>query len=434
MISAILAQYEGLLDALDTTGVGAHAVQPAPIVGLPSGGLGKDVIGLDLSTAVTVRLTLRARLWTFVLAYSPSLTASDVEIGVQPAFLNSGNASIVWRDRWVRFVLSEAGSYGQASTTVPYQAGAASAQGATTPGGTASSVPPGAGSMPATAPGLSGPALLAGAPRTIDVGSSSTTASLFVPASRETGVSLSLGYTLAGGLTASARTVLPLQSGPFGSASVSSAPSRRDSLTTTVSGQDSQTSVPCTGTTQLLLCSQEAAIGQLLETYRRRLSRTASISLGGGIAASLIETPQVDEIVLQPVFNLVLSDTFGAHSADTVAISSGLAPQVDLFTGYPSYLFQATGRFTNRWSSKVTVGLSAAAIKSVDLIVRDPAPLTILSGGLDLKWHVDRHVDVVFSLQEFGQRQITPGTQTTATFSSTIGSVSVTGRAPTQRF
>lgn len=412
-VAAILvAQYAGTLDLLDTTRIAGRATQPPPtefVTRTP----GAVVIAADAATAPLAILRLRHRRLDCSLSYAPTFTASDLELGFNLQTLHAGTASVGWQEGLVRVTLSETATYGRFNSANLYQPPTAPSQPTTPQTG------PGQVTMLNTAP----------APTTIDVGSSNTNATIAVRASRRVTFTLSGGYIVSGGVTTFARQFLPEQFGPIATTSVTYAVSRRDSLATIASAQDTITSGVCPGqvfpTTSF--CRQEAPIAQVQETFRRQVSPTTNLSLGAGAAASIQDTATERDLVILPVAVASVSTRLTAQR--TFTVSALAAPNVDVRTGLVSDRVQTTASLSDRLSPAVTLAVYAGWLQSVPFPRDDPFPVTAFNGGIDVRIRVHRQVDLGLGYQAFWQDQSGYGTVV-----SQIGYVSVTGRVPTLHF
>src|SRR5580692_3692540 len=135
IVAVLFAQYAGTLDVSDVTRVDARTTQvcqPAEVV-LPQGyprctgtivatKIPEQVlIAGDVSTTVSAKLALGDRSWDFGLAYIPTVTAPDFELGIYPQVFQSGSASVGWHDRFTSVFVSETASYGILNSGLLYQ-------------------------------------------------------------------------------------------------------------------------------------------------------------------------------------------------------------------------------------------------------------------------------------------------------------------------
>jgi hypothetical protein len=438
--TVLAAQYAGTFDLFDTTKVDTRATSPPPIIDAPR--LEKVVLAMDVSTAPTVRIHLSDRRLECTLSYAPTVTAADVELGLAPLVLHTGFGTVAWQDRRFRVTLSEAGAYGQLNSALLYQP-------PTLPG------QPTVAGQPAV-PGPPNVVQAAPAPTTIAFASSSTDANISVRSSRRTTVVVSGGYSLSGGTSAYARTVLPQQEGPRGSVSVGYMLSRTDNVTTVVSVQDATTSGACPPlatspgqaptppstqfsgvlnagldeATQSPFCVTRAGVAQVLETLRHRISPTLSLSLGAGVSAALMQAPDLgEELVIQPAGTVTLIDGLGRNDTSTLTLSANVTPFVDSRTGLVDDRAGTTATLVDQLTPTLTFRFTASALQSIPFPATYPYPITMLTGGIEARTRVDRQLDYSLGVQTLWQNQTGYGT-----LASTIGYVSVTARAPTLHF
>jgi hypothetical protein len=409
MIAAavLLAQYAGTLDLLDTTRVATRATQPRPQLQSPPREI---ALALDLSTSPTARLRMAERRWDWTLSYSPVLTATDVELGADGnlILLHAGVTTFAWRDRFVTVTLSEAGAYGTFNAALLYQ-------------------------LPA-APGQTTPLQSAPTATAVDFASSNTDGNVALRLGRPVVVSLSGGYSVTGGLGTLAQKTLSQQFGPRAGASVAVALSRADSVTTLASAHDLTTSGLCPGAANLF-CRERTLLFQLQETLRHELSAVTTLSAGAGVAAT--ETTEAtngqEVVVIEPVGTVAFTQRLSANRAANLTLSAQLTPFVDILTGIPSERAQLSAAVADPVSSSVLLTFTANAMRSVPILTSDPGSdrylLTLLSGGIEARIRLDPRLDLGIGVQAFWQDQ-----DNFPAFSSEIGYVSVTARAPTLHF
>jgi hypothetical protein len=461
VIAVLAAQYAGTLDLSDMTRADVRVTQDcqASTAVLPPGtprctGPSPPVatkvpeqvlVAGDLSTILTARLRVNDRRWDYALTSSTTATAPDFEIGFYPEFFESVSASVGWHNRFTNVFVSEVGSYGQLNSAFLFALPA-------TPTSAASSTSPGTPPQQATtgqATATAQPGTLQAVPAagSIDFGSSSTNANISTSVSRRVTLGLSGGYTTGGGLTAYARSVLPLQYGPVAAATMSYAFWPNDSLSTLARAQDSFTSGPCSivapatgmGVMGLVTeepsgqCEVEAPIAQLEERLRHQLSPTATLTLGAGAAA--YETPEYFATVMRKVVAIVpvasagLSEILDVEGTSALALYAQLAPFADVRTGLPSDRVQIDASLIDQFTPTAIATLKASLLQSVPFVA-DPYPLTAVSGAAEVKFHVVRQwLDVAIGQQELWQSQTGYGT-----LFSFIGYVNATVRAPTFQF
>jgi hypothetical protein len=252
---------------------------------------------LDLETAPVARLSLGSRRLRITLGYTPRLTLWDVGSAVQPAAWNGGDARVEWLGRLVRVALEENAGYG----TVDLASSPAA------PGTTMG--PP----TVALVPGLS----------LLPTMSSTTTLTSRLTLRRWT-FATTAGYQLAGGATASARSILPLEQGPFGEASADYAATRRDHVVMSLAASDTTFS-----------SGQDAAIVEPALGYRRVLSRTteASLKLGVGEAWTRASPGSAEGLEAHPAAEGVVERRSGADGQLDARAAVRIGPVVNPLFG-----------------------------------------------------------------------------------------------------
>lgn len=452
-IAVLAAQYAGTLDVLDTTRIDARVTQTCPPPAQVNPGSPKCfgptppstvqtkvpeqvLIGGDFSTTLGAKFAMTDRRWDYTLAYSPTVTAPDFEVGINPQLLQSASASIAWHDRFTRLLVSETASYGQLYSALLYQLPTAPSQPTTTPAqGTTAQTPVTPQTTPQAAP----------AAQTIDFGSSSTNAGITTSLSRRVTFAIYGSYAVGGGLTDLARTFLPLQYGPTAGSALSIILSPTDSVSTLVSGQETSTSGACTllvpnelvvglqTQESGLLCHTQAWTGQIQETVRHQLNPTMSLFIGAGVGVAAAQTPSSqtlveNELIVLPVASVALNDRFGSQGASNLVLSAQLAPFTDIRTGLPSDRLQVGASLSDRLTPTVLATATAGLLQSV--LASDLYPLTAVSGATEARFSVVRdRLDIGLGQQELWQTQSGYGT-----LFSWIGYVNATARLPTQHF
>src|ERR1700690_2226548 len=396
----LAAEYAGTLDLHDTTTVQVRATQESSTPGLQA--------GFDFSTtpSATVRLTDRRSAYT--LSYSPSLILPDLEQGFHLEPYQFASAVAAWHDRFTTFTVIEAASFGQLKSGLLYQA------------------PPVAGGPQQTTVLQPAPAN-----KTLELGSSSTDATLSQRVGRRLRVSLSGGYLVSGGIDAASQAYLPEQYGPRASASVIYQLSRRDSLNTRASAEEISTTGGCPSLAPTMsgICHERVDAARLDETLRRRLSRTTTLSLGGGLALYDIDAYGTVATIIYPVALATLAYRFGVRGTRTLSLSAELAPIVDDRTGLASERVQENVNLTDRIDRMLTLHFGVSGLETVPpLVGSDPYPVTIVTGSVDAILHLHRQVDLRIGAQALWQDQTGYGT-----LWSIFGYAALTVRAPPTR-
>jgi hypothetical protein len=159
---------------------------------------------------------------------------------------------------------------------------------------------------------------------------------------------------------------------------------------------------------------------------------TTGVNVSRATAVLPSSTQQL--LVILPVLSATHTAVLGPKGEGTIALAVSMAPTVDMFTGHLSNRVQAT------WSllqplpmfPSILLAASAGVVQSLPVwtssVYSDPNVLTGLTGGLELRWHVNRQLDVSAGEQDFWQAQIGYGM-----LASEIGYISVTVRTPAQR-
>ncbi len=443
-IAVLAAQYAGTLDLLGTARVDARVSDPLNLVDV-SNRTEQIVIAGDAFLTATGRLHVSDRRWDYTLTYSPSFTAPDLELEFDsvppgtttPTSIQAATASIAWHDRFASVIVSESASYGALSTALPYQAqGTAAGQTATaaqamTPGQTMS-----AGQTAAT-----GQTALLSVEKTVPFGSSNTSATLTLRPERRTTVTVTGGYVSSGGLDPDARKVLPEQFGPSASASLGYATSPADRLFTVASAQDTTTIGPCPpplfgpAPPGAPFCRTETPIAQIEETLRHQLSSAATLSVGAGLAVSVVQTlvtpTQVEDrnLAILPVAGVIYSLQLNPTGTHSLLLSSQLSPNVDLFTGLLSERLQTLAALTDQVAPRVTLALTAGVLRSLPFPTTSYA-LTTVSGGAEARIYLTQQIDLLLGEQNVWQEEAGYASQPV----SLVGYAGVTARAPTLHF
>ncbi len=354
--------------------------------------------GLDLVTAPGAFLRLHDHRWDYSLTYAPTLVIPNIVAvesvgavpGASPVFMNAGGAAIGWHDREVHVTLTETGSYGQLNSAFLNPVAAV----------------PGQPVVSQTVP----------AATTISVVSSRTDGSVVVAPDGRTNVMFSAGYLLAGGVTPSSREVLPEQYGPRASASFNYAVSRQDQLTTTASGIATEfTAGPCPPAIPgqpppPASCSPEARLLIVQETLRHTLSRSASLTLSGGVAESAFRSNHGDsfQTATLPVGQAALAYQFGSHGTSQLVATALLLPTVDPRTGLVTNRLQATVTLIRPVTTLLTIRMSGNASQSVPTDA--PFAATLAGGDVRSDFRLDPHLTLSVGDTAYWQDQIGYGT------------------------
>jgi hypothetical protein len=442
VVTAVLcAQYAGTLDVTDTTKFSLRASQPPPGAVAHVNGKavqGEIVLAADASTALAARAHLRGRQWDYSLGVTGGVSATDMEVQVQPLFVGGANAAESWHDRTVRLALTESGSLGLISAAVPYQQTAAgSTMMPTQQGMTGQPTMSGQGTMQGQ-PATQGPTALFAQQTNLTVGSFDAGGNLSGRTSRTTTMTLAGGYSLNGGLDPQSRQVLPEGFGPHGALSASTVLSRNDAMTFSVSAADTVTRGLCTLFAPNVSgeCREEIPNAGVSATFRHSISTTGAVSVSGGATATVAATPGLNELVIVPTGSVAVSNIVGRR---TYALSAAFAPTVDLRTGLPSNRAILTASLADRTAPRTVVNTTFSLTQSIPFPTEDPFPLTAFIGAVEARFVVDRRAVLGVGLQGYLQHQSQAGPTVGAPGgpewgASEIAFVSVTANTPTLHF
>jgi hypothetical protein len=311
----------------------------------------------------------------------------------------------------------------------------------------------------------------------LQFGSSNTSGGASLRAGQRVALSLTTGYSVGGGLNHAARTYIPWQYSLSVGAAVSYTASTRDNVVVSAGAAETVTSGPCLPPLSGH-CQETVPYGVVRATLRHQLSVRAAVTFSAGAWASVVTTDTVRETLLAPVASAALSYRLGEHGTDSLGLSAGLDPAIDVRTGYPSYRVSTTGSLVHPVSPTVTMTGTAGVTKSIPFPVffaahpetasvsSDPNPITAFDAGVDVRFRlqsqraltvgtleflqfqtgfaplgsitvfaritITRELDVGAGVQTFWQGLSSYDTLSGQTFTS--GFVTVTGRLQTLRF
>jgi hypothetical protein len=446
VVTAVLvAQYAGTFDVADTTRFSLRASQPPPYADAHVNGKtvpGEILIAADASTSASARMSLRMRRWVCSFGVTGSLSATDLEEGLQlpPLVTVGANASQGWRERMVSLTLSESGSYGLVSAAIPYQqTPAASTMMPTQPGMPVQPTMPGQPGPTQGQPPTQGATTLLSQQGTLTTGAFDGSGSLSWRGWRRTAFGVQGGYSISGGMDATSRQVLPRQDTPHGGINVSTPLSRHDTLSLSLSGSDTITTGLCTlvaPTAPGVECREEVPGAALNAAFRHGISRTGTVSVTGGVAATVAATPGLNELVIIPVGAVSLGDTIGRSS---YAFAATFAPSVDIRTGLPSNRLVLSANLVDRVVPRANLNFGAVMTQSVPFPAEDPFPITAFSGSLEVRFLADRRAVLGVGLQGSLQHQSLAGPNSAAPGgpewnATEIAFVSVTANTRTLHF
>jgi hypothetical protein len=440
IVTAVLAaQIAGTFDVADTTRFSVRASQPPPLADAHVNGKvvpGEVLLAADASTGASARLRLRERRWEYSLGVTGSVSASDLEQQVLPLAYATANASQGWRGRLVSVSFSESGSYGLVSAAVPYQQAAAANPMMTSPGMTGQPMMQGQPGMQGQTAAPGATTLLGQQQATVSLGSFDGAGNLGWRLSHTTAVNVQAGYSVSGGLDTTSRSILPEAFGPRAALTVSTTLSRTESLTMSLRGRDTISVGFCTlfqSNASGGLCREEVPDAEADASLRHKFSHTGTVSVSGGVAATVAATPGLNELVLVPIGSATVTDTFGREGISGYVATVAFTPTVDIRTGLPSNRVTLTGVVSDRFAPRALLSLSAGLTQSLPFPADDPYPLTTCSTTAEVRYLADRKTTVGVGLGAFVQHQSVPGGGPEWA-ASEIAYISVTANGPTLHF
>jgi hypothetical protein len=347
------------------------------------------VLGVDLADVPTAHLGVTNRRWEYTLDYSALAILPDVELGVSPQLLQSGDIGVSWRNRRVRIGLTEYATYGQSNSTYLL-------------GGPATTVV-----QPVTpTPVGGGPQLLA-QPATLLFGSSRTVLASQLAFSRRWSGTASIEYDVQGGLDAASQAYLPFVSGPRADATATYALTQVDSLQTRASAlESSASSSPCSPVAINVPpgSSCDPAVQEVLvtETWQHRLSRTWQSALGAGASylRARLRDEQPYEQFVYPVGSASIERVTGPlENRNIIRLEALVSPVLDVRIGVLDERAQATFDVSQRFRNTTVRGRVAAA-RSIESPLVEPAtffqtsletdvrlsPIVSVGGGIRYAW------------------------------------------------
>jgi hypothetical protein len=411
----VLADYAGTVELSNRTEVrGRHVTQSLPAAS--TAGQPPDP-SMDLADSVLARISLKNHEWDHSLGYSAIGSFPDTELGVHPQLFQNGDIGTTWHTRQVQLTVAEYAGYGEQNSayllTVP------------TPAQAVPIVPP--AGVPGAAPPLA-------QPTTIRLGNSRSVLGSRLVFSRRWFATTLVEYQMQGGVDAESRATLPFLYGPRGEASATYALSRVDDLETRASWQHSQTSeVPCNvaleGYVPGSTCAPTSDIVRGTETWQHRLSRSSSASLGGGGAYLKVHV-NPDTPTFVRIYPAVVASFRHEHVVEdvrtTFRIDAQIAPSLDVRSGIADErAIGATSLALPFRDYALTGSLTVSRTISSQLI----QPLTMLQGGLEVDYHLDRHVSVGTGARFAWQEQGSLGS-----FATFAAYAALTLRAPQVHF
>lgn len=298
---------------------------------------------LESDTQPFARLRLTSRQADLSVAYSPSITVTPNLATEDPQVLlvHTLSASAPIRFRFTTIQLSQSANYGQLNlSAVPVTSPSALATAAA--GGQADTNTP---QQPQTQPAVRDTRTSSGI---VHYGSLNSAASIGHAINRRTGLGVSAGYQLNGGIDDESQQVFPLQKGPSASVWVSTFTAPDTRLTTTVSGQASENT---TGTS--------AAGTQLTEGVQHNFSKVSQLNVDAGLALWRIDP------VSEPVYHSLIPIGTAQFQVTTpirqgrvlFRASAYSGPVVDQYNGLIDVRAQVSGQGV--WTRR-SLGLGAS--------------------------------------------------------------------------
>ena len=313
---------------------GTFAVSDRTELRMRAPGTPPETASVDAETALDAEVTLASKRWAASRAYTPRFTLWDLgDPAFSPTELQAGRAHLEWKAKHARLWVDETASYGSAGF----------ASSSLAPG--MSLTPPMEGKLPQ----------VEGIPTApyIDYMSSNTTLASHVDLRRWT-LDMSVGYQLAGGASAAARALLPLQSGPFAEVTADYAAGRREHVVTKLTGSELTFS-----------SGPESILVELDEGWRHLWTRLVETRLSVGVAeARQSASPGAAAgFATYPVVEATFARHGVADSLD-VAAEGRLGPVVNRLDGLVEQRVQGTLTATHR-HRRLTTRLFASAAQTV---------------------------------------------------------------------
>jgi hypothetical protein len=346
---------------------------------------------LDAETALKLALTLGTRSVRVSIGYSPRLTVWNAGTSwSQVTLAHTAQARAEWIGRRARLSLEEVGSYGGVNLAAAGIAPDAEGQ------------PTRVDFVPST--------------QVLNVLASTTTLAATYTTRRWTFASRA-GYQISGGADAGSRSLLPLQSGPFGEVSAEHALSRADRALASVSAAETS----FTSGAEVLLV--DAALG-----VRRRLARTADAWIKAGLSEVHARVPLLvaPGFATYPVVEAGLERRALGASPVSARAGARLGPVVNRLTGTVDERLQVTLAASYERARITTAGSFAL---SCSIPAGGPEAATVIGGELGAGYGVTERVTFDAGARGLWQRFGATG----STLSQGMLFLGVTLRAPTVR-
>ncbi len=455
----LLADYAGYVDASDRSEMRLRVTQQLNNPGVPPGTPTPTAeFGVDAYTQPALRIRLTNRRLEYTFAYLPSLTVTDLEAGSdsQAQILQNGHIGVAWRaDRQITITVAEDGTYGQYNSAnvgvaAVGAAGAAAAGGAATQPAPAPA-PGAAAAPPAPIAGANLPPLqTAPAPATVTLVSTRTGAEVAVQVDRRANFSVRGAYFAAGSLGDTSQFQIPIQYGPSAVATLNYALSRRDFSITTAGASVTQfTDLPCvnlTGVVTAAFCRPRDQLAQFTQAIQHAIERQTAFTAQAGI--TFVRTRNDDDQPYRPVwFPTALMSVVhreGPKGAIIEEVDLQLVPVINPFNGALANYLQLQGVLTEPVAHNVLLHIGAGAAQTIP--TDGPTAATVVQGGVELDYAVNKQLDLGVGERAYFQRQAQlpnvpvgglPAPEAPlafADFFSTVTYFAVTVRSPALRF
>jgi hypothetical protein len=424
--TAVLAADYRTLDLAETTGVvGRTSLQSGAPGALPS-----TTRGVDALIEPKAHFAMGDRRWLFELRDQIVITVPDLELGIGCAgcvpvqTLDFADVSLSWHDRRVRLAVDETASGGLYNSGNLTQAPVIT--------NNASGPPP---------PSTPTPVQVLPAPSTITLGSSRTAATMDVRLDRRALASVTASYLVFGGLTTESQAILPLQRTARADAFLDYAVSRRDRLSTLGYAQDTQFGRgPCFAiaganaavSTNAPQCAPHDVLVQVDESWIHALDRGTSTTLSAGITGARVTGSIAQPSFwcsgsncLFPVADAAVISRFGERGETLLRFDASFVPLVDTRTGLVSDRSQLVASLGERVTKEVGVLIDLVGSQTVP--PSDPFAATIVGGGVDVGFRVNRTV-----LLDLNQRTMWENQSEFGEFFSSVTSLTVTVSSPVE--